>query len=263
MTTLDEVLSDLAAESEQLQSWVEPLDADGWATVTTPEGWTVAHQVGHLAWTDDASVAAVTQDPAFGAGMKAAAADPTGFVDDAAAEWADKGPERLLAEWVAGRRRLADALRAVPEGEKVPWFGPPMSPTSMATARVMETWAHARDVAEALDIAPPQTDRCRHVCHIGVRARGFAYLMRGEEAPDVDVHVALTAPSGDLWTWGPVEAPERVTGSAYDFALLATRRRHLDDVDVHAEGEHAAHWLTIVQAFAGLPGNDPKRLSER
>ncbi len=54
-----------------------------------------------------------------------------------------------------------------------------------------------------------------------------------------------------------------MTGSGYDFALLATRRRHVDDVDVRAEGEHAAHWLTIVQAFAGLPGNDPARLAER
>lgn len=263
MTTLDDVLADLAAESEQLEGWVRPLDDEQWTTVTTPEGWTVAHQVGHLAWTDEASLAAVTQDPSFGAGMKAAAENPTGFVDEAAAQWAAQPPAELLERWRTGRARLAEALRAVPEGEKVPWFGPPMSPTSMGTARVMETWAHSHDVAEALDIAPPQTDRCRHVCHIGVRTRGFAHLVRGQEAPDVDVHVALTAPSGDVWTWGPDDAPERVTGSGYDFALLATRRRHVDDVDVHAEGEHATHWLTIVQAFAGLPGADPKRLADR
>jgi len=54
-----------------------------------------------------------------------------------------------------------------------------------------------------------------------------------------------------------------VTGSGYDFALLATRRRHVEDVDVRAEGEHAAYWLTIVQAFAGLPGNDPVKLADR
>jgi uncharacterized protein (TIGR03084 family) len=76
------------------------------------------------------------------------------------------------------------------------------------------------------------------------------------------VHVALTGPSGDLWTWGSPEAEQRITGSGYDFALLATRRRHVEDVDVHAEGDDAAYWLTIVQAFAGLPGNDPKRLSD-
>ncbi|WP_375001582.1 TIGR03084 family metal-binding protein [Aeromicrobium sp. CTD01-1L150] len=263
MTTLEDVLADLEAESAQLQDWVAPLEADRWATVTTPEGWTVAHQIGHLAWTDEASCAAIKQDPAFAAGMKAAAANPTGFVDEGAEQWAAKEPAALVQAWEAGRQRLAEALRAVPEGEKIAWFGPPMSPTSMATARIMETWAHGHDVAEALGITPPRSDRCRHVCHIGIRTRGFAYLVRGQEAPAVDVHVALTAPSGELWTWGPLDAPERVTGSGYDFALLATRRRHLDDVDVHAEGEHAAHWLTIVQAFAGLPGNDPLRLADR
>ena len=48
------VIADLTAESEQLDSWVAPLDDSAWTTVTTPEGWTVAHQIGHLAWTDEA-----------------------------------------------------------------------------------------------------------------------------------------------------------------------------------------------------------------
>ena len=171
-------------------------------------------------------------------------------------------PAELLQTWRDGRDRLARELAAVPDGEKIAWYGPPMSPTSMATARIMETWAHGHDVAGALGIVPPQTDRCKHVCHLGVRTRGFAYMVRGEQMPDVEVHVALTGPSGDLWTWGSPEAEQRITGSGYDFALLATRRRHVDDVDVHAEGDDAAYWLTIVQAFAGLPGNDPQRLSE-
>ncbi|MFI5429910.1 hypothetical protein [Aeromicrobium sp. UC242_57] len=54
-----------------------------------------------------------------------------------------------------------------------------------------------------------------------------------------------------------------MTGSGHDFALLATRRRHLDDVDVTAEGDAAQHWLTIIQAFAGMPGADPARLADR
>ena len=259
----DEVLSDLAAESLQLDSWVAALPAAGWETVTTPEGWTVAHQIAHLHWTDLASLAAVTDPDEFGRQMKAAAADPTGFIDEATEELALIPPTELLAVWREGRVDLDAALRAVPDGQKVPWFGPPMSATSMATARIMETWAHGHDVAEALGLRVVPTSRARHVCHIGVRARGFAYLVRGQEAPDVDVRVELTGPDGELWAWGPGDASERITGSGHDFALLATRRRHLDDVDVHATGEHAAHWLTIVQAFAGMPGNDPLRLAER
>ncbi len=257
------VVADLEAESEQLDSWVDPLDAEGWARVTTPEGWTVAHQIAHLAWTDEASLTAIGDPDAFAAALTIAAENPTGYVDEAADAWAEAPPAELLQRWRDGRTRLAAALKERPQDQKIAWFGPPMSPTSMATARIMETWAHGHDVAAALGTVPPQTDRCKHVCHLGVRTRGFAYLVRGEEAPDVEIHVALTAPSGDLWTWGSPEAEQRITGSGYDFALLATRRRHVDDVDVHAEGADAAHWLGIVQAFAGLPGNDPARLSER
>ena len=52
---------------------------------------------------------------------------------------------------------LAAALRGFPTGQKMPWFGPPMSPASMATARFMETWAHALDVYEALGVEPEPT----------------------------------------------------------------------------------------------------------
>jgi uncharacterized protein (TIGR03084 family) len=263
MTALEDVLHDLAAENEQLDGWVADLENTGWSAVTTPEGWTVAHQVAHLHWTDAASLTAVAGGDGFDAMMQLASADPTGFVDAEAERVAQTSPEDLLAVWRTGRADLADALRAVPDGEKIAWFGPPMSATSMATARFMETWAHGHDVAEALGAAVPRTDRVRHVCHLGVRTRGFAYGMRGREAPAVEVRVELTAPSGTTWTWGPEDAPDRVTGDGWDFALLATRRRHRDDVDVHATGAAADEWLDIAQTFAGLPGNDPIRMSER
>lgn len=263
MSALDDVLTDLAAESAQLDGWVAGLPAEGWTTVTTPEGWTVAHQIAHLHWTDVTSTHAISDRPAFDAVVASAMEDPTGFVDNAANELALEPPEALLPAWRAGCTALVEALQSVPAGEKVPWFGPPMSPVSMATARLMETWAHAHDVAEALGIEVPRTDRARHVCHIGVRTLGFAHVMRGEQAPEVPVRVSLAAPSGDTWEWGPEDAENRVTGDGWDFALLATRRRHRVDVDVRAEGPVADHWLDIVQTFAGLPGNDPLPLAER
>jgi uncharacterized protein (TIGR03084 family) len=263
MTTLDDVLADLTAESLQLDQWVAGLPVGGWSTVTTPEGWTVTDQIAHLHWTDTTSLTAIQDPEGFGAMLREAGSDPTSFVDRETSETSLIPPGDLLLLWREGRVDLDAALRAVPDGEKVPWFGPPMSPTSMATARIMETWAHGHDVGEALGITIPRTARARHVCHIGVRARAYAYLVRGETDPGAEIRVELTGPDGDLWTWGAEDAVERVTGSGYDFALLATRRRHVADVDVRAEGEHAAHWLTIVQAFAGMPGADPLPLADR
>ena len=257
------VLEDLGAESAQLESWIVPLEADHWATPTPAEGWTIAHQIAHLAWTDETSVKAATDEEAFAETVKAAMDNPTGFVDEAANEMSALDPAELLARWQASRHNLAKALRDVAEGAKIPWFGPPMSPTSMATARLMETWAHAHDIAEALGVESPRTDRAKHIAYLGVRTRDFAHHIRGENPPAEEFRVELTSPSGELWTWGPDKAAQRVTGDGHDFALLATRRLHPDDAAVKAVGSEAKHWLGIVQAFAGMPGADPLRRSER
>lgn len=260
---LHAVLRDLADEGEQLDEWVRDLPDERWRTVTTAEGWTVAHQIGHLAWTDAASLTAITDAKAFGKLMKAAATDPTGFVDSGADQWAALEPATILRRWRDGRRALAESLCRVPEAEKIAWFGPPMGAASMATARMMETWAHARDVAAALRIEPPRDARAKHVAHLGVRTRTFAYHVRGEHPPDSGVRIELTGPDGDTWAWGPYDAEQRISGDGYDFALLATRRLHRDDADVHATGEDAEHWLGIIQAFAGLPGTDPVRRADQ
>ena len=136
----------------------------------------------------------------------------------------------------------------------MPWFGPPMSPASMATARFMETWAHSLDVHQALRTEAEVSDRIRHVARLGVRTRRFAHSVHGQQAPAEEPRVELTAPSGETWTWGPEDAAQRVTGSAYDFCRLVTQRIHRDDTDLVAVGADAEHWLRIAQAFAGPAG---------
>ncbi|HEX8780444.1 MAG TPA: TIGR03084 family metal-binding protein, partial [Nocardioides sp.] len=184
----------------------------------------------------------------------AAVADPTGFVDAAALAGARAAPGELLDRWRTARRSMAAELAAYPVGQKLPWFGPPMSPTSMATARFMETWAHSQDMHDALGAELEVTDRIRHVAHLGVRTRDFAYAVHEEVPPADDFRVELTAPSGATWTWGPQDAAQSVTGPAHDFCLLVTQRVHRDNTALVASGADAEHWLGIAQAFAGPPG---------
>ena len=87
-----------------------------------------------------------------------------------------------------------------------------------------------------------------------MRTRDFSFATHGKDAPASEFRVELTSPSGELWTFGPETADQRVTGSAADFALLVTQRRHRADVDLVAEGADADRWLDYAQAFAGLPG---------
>jgi uncharacterized protein (TIGR03084 family) len=253
-TMLETVLGDLEQESTALQVLVAPLDEAGWRTATAAPGWDIAHQIAHLAWTDEAAVIAATDKRAWDAIGGEAANDPGGFVDAAADRGARASGAELLARWVAARAALAAALTGFPAGEKMPWFGPPMSPTSMATARYMETWAHALDVADALGVTLPVTDRIRHLVHLGVRTRNFAFSVHGLQPPADEFRVELVGPGGDTWCYGPDDAAQSVRGTAYHFALLVTQRRHRSDLDLTAQGADADRWLDIAQAFAGPPG---------
>ncbi|WP_200307191.1 TIGR03084 family metal-binding protein [Streptomyces adelaidensis] len=249
------VIDDLCAESEELDLLVTELSPDRWTAATPAPGWTVAHQIAHLAWTDHSSVLAVTDQAAFAREVEYALTSPGDFVDNGAEEGAGKPPERLLADWRAGREALAEALRAAPDGARFPWYGPPMSTASMATARLMETWAHGLDIADALGvprIAP--TDRLRHITRLGIRTRDFAFGVHGLTPPFEEFRVELTGPTGELWTYGPEDATDHVAGPALDFCLLVTQRAHRTDLTLRAEGSDADRWLDIAQAFAGPPG---------
>src|SRR5262245_5321372 len=107
MAKADVVLADLAAESAELDGLVADLDDAGWATPTPAAGWTIAHQIAHLAWTDRAAVLAVADPAGFADHLREAASDPDGFVDRGAQAGAQETPATILAGWRDARERLA------------------------------------------------------------------------------------------------------------------------------------------------------------
>ena len=180
------MLNDLAHEGAALDALVAPLDDAGWRTSTPAVGWDIATQVAHLAWTDEVAVFAATDKVAWDEVVLQAIADPEGFAGTAALAGAQASPAEILARWREARPALQDTLRAYPAGERIPWFGPPMSPTSMATARFMETWAHSLDVAEALGVVSGadrpdparRAPRCPHAQLLLRRCTGWSRLPR-------------------------------------------------------------------------------------
>ncbi|WP_229400883.1 TIGR03084 family metal-binding protein [Micromonospora okii] len=261
MVDLTALRTDLTDESEQLDALVAPLSPADWARPTPAAGWTVAHQVAHLAWTDHVALLAATDHDGFLASVTSAA-EPSGLVEDGAQEFLAP-PAELLARWRAGRAALSEALAAVPPGEKLPWYGNRMSAASMVTARIMETWAHGEDVADALGVTRAPTARLRHVVHLGFRTLGHGFAAHGRAVPTAPVRVELAAPGGGTWAHGPVDAADRVAGPALDFCLLVTQRRHRADLALVATGPVADEWLDVAQAFAGPPGVGRESLGGR
>ena len=156
-----------------------PADHADWARATPAAGWSVQDQVNHLAWFDEAAALAVTDPAEFRAG----AAGLTGDFPD------------LL---VSRQRGMAPRPRCTGSGPPGPpsWTSRPgttarsgalvrreMSLTSSVTARLMETWAHGQDVADALGVTRAPTARLRHVCHLGVATRAHSFRLRGLPVP--------------------------------------------------------------------------------
>jgi uncharacterized protein (TIGR03084 family) len=254
---ITELLADLAAESELLDRSVAGLTEADFARPTPSPGWSIAHQIAHLAWTDAAALTAVTQPQEFQRVLVAAAEDPYGFIDAGAEAGAALPTGELLAGWRTGRERLAAALRSATG--RIVWFGTTtapatMAPASMVTARLMETWAHSLDVADALGENRPFTPRLRHVAHLGWRTLGHGFATHGRTVPTEPVHLVLSTPDDSQWTFGPPGAADRVAGPALDFCLLVTQRRNPADLALTATGPVATQWLEVAQAYAGPPG---------
>lgn len=263
-------LDALEALGRQLDDLVEAAGEAGWHSATPAEGWDVATQIAHLHWTDKASIAAIDDKAAFDTLVEKALGDPEGFVDAGATQLAELPRDELLAAWRTGREVLHARLDALDPGTQIAWFGPPMRPKSMATARIMETFAHGYDVADGLAaVAPggPSAGRAPgfagttaeiaalpFVARIGHRTRNFSYQMNGEEPPAEEFHLSLVHPDGGVITFGPEDARQSVSGSLRDFCLRVTQRIALVDTDLVAAGDDARRWLHITQAFAGLPG---------
>jgi len=252
---------DLSAESVVTRDLISGLDEAGWHTPTPAAGWDITDQVSHLAYFDEVTTASAVDADAFIAELAAAQAAGGIDPDTIAARFHDLSGAEMLAWFDTARQELLSTFLTIDPSARLPWFGPAMSAASSLTARLMETWAHTQDIADALGVTREPTDRLRHVAHIGVGARAYSYAVRGQACPDVPVRVELIPPSGgDPWTWGPADAKDRITGPALDFCLLVTQRRHRDDVTLDISGPAATQWMAIAQAFAGAAGpGHPKR----
>jgi uncharacterized protein (TIGR03084 family) len=254
MADLHALADDAQAEHDVLADLLRDRPDEDWDRPTPAPRWTVRDQISHLAFFDHVTRLAVADHAAFGALRDEALQDLEGYVEKVLSSGAGRSGTQMLEWWARERADLVAAVRAADPSQRVPWFGPSMSLASKTTARIMETWAHGQDVVDALGIVRPPSARLAHVARIGVLALPNSYRARGRDVPDVPVRVALDAPDGSVWAWGPEDSADVVAGPAEDFCLVVTQRRHVDDTALHVTGPVATEWVSIAQAFAGPPG---------
>lgn len=245
------IVDDLAAEQAVLDGLVRSLDEEQWLTPSPATGWTVRDEIAHLAFFDDVALVSLTGrgEPRFAeleAAMRSGADD---FVRSPAA---GRSGHEVLAWWRRARTAEMEAFRRIDAAERVPWGPNRMAAASLCTARLMETWAHGLDCFMALDVQPVDGERLRHVCHIVYRAIPNALLQAGiaMPAPLDDLVVEVCSPAGEPWRFGLKDAPNRIEGTASEFARVGVRRMSLGDAtSLRATGPLAESVLPHLKAY--------------
>lgn len=257
-TSLECLREDLRAEQLALDEIVGDVSEPAWSRATPSPGWSVADQIAHLTFFDEAATSALTNAERFRTERGALFAHASDIDEFTLAPLRHLTPRELLRRWRLARLALYDATEDLDDHTRVEWFGPSMGAKSFLSSRLMETWAHGTDVVDALHATRSPTDRLIHVAQLGFNTRRWSYQVRSEAVPEGAVRLELTSPSGALWTWGPDVADDTVQGLAEEFCLVVTQRRGLEDTSL-AAGELGTHWLQRAQAFAGAATSGPAR----
>ena len=250
---LKPVLADLQAESEDLDALVADLPDEAWAGATPAPGWTIAHQIAHLAWTDRAAHLAITDPPRSRTSCSVRSRPSTPTSTRRPPRWPNNPPHSCCC---SGARAVpADRGAAVvcPEHEDRLVRAADERDVDGHRAADGDLGARAGRRRRARRHAPADRPAAARRAHRRAHPRLRLPRPRPDAAGRAVPRRAHRAGRLDL-DLGPEDATQRVTGPALDFCLLVTQRRHRDDLALVADGPDADEWLDIAQAFAGPPG---------
>ncbi|MCR9279891.1 MAG: TIGR03084 family metal-binding protein [Pseudomonadaceae bacterium] len=254
---LAQQIADLRAEGDDVYELLTSLESADFDAVTSFKNWTVRDVVAHLHLSDVLALKSVTDVSAFhqlSKDMAGAGMDMRGFAED----WlSDLDAPGLLQQWRDVFGTMCDAFAAADPSVKFEWFGPGMKARMFATARQMETWAHATELYDLFRRPREYSDRIRNVVEIGVRTFGWTYATRKQTPPGPPPRIELVAPSGALWTYNEDNTEELIKGDAVSFAQVVTQVRNVADTSLVVQGSTATSWMSIAQCFAGGPVEPP------
>jgi uncharacterized protein (TIGR03084 family) len=248
VSDVSELIADLEAEQRSLQDVVRVIDADAWMTPTPSWGWDVRDTISHLAHTDEMAIATMHGTGDGINDLSARSASGEDLTYRGVLRGRKLSGAGALAWWDDSSAQVRVALAELDPVVRVPW-GIGMRGPSLVTARLMETWAHGLDVRSALHVDANDTDRLAHVAWLSTRALPYAYSVAGEEPPPDPLYVELTLPSGAVFTYGPPDAVNRITGRADEYCRVFVQRAHVSDTSLVAEGVAAERALRVARAY--------------
>jgi uncharacterized protein (TIGR03084 family) len=250
----DEAVRALADEQAALSGLLGGLGPDDWLRPSRCEGWSVADVVLHLAQTDELAIGSATGEYEAVLGRLTAGLAVAGSVDDSVAAMVarERGAPAaaLFDRWSATAARLLATFGAGDMSARVRWVAGVLSLRTLAATRLSETWIHSGDIAEAVGVVQPPTERLRWIARLAWRTLPYAFTSARRELHG-PVAFRLTAPDGTAWDFVPEEPPTTsITGPAADLCAVAARRVPADATALRGEGPDTEAVLSLVRTYA-------------
>ena len=252
---MDDILIALDEQHAELAEIVDVCNDEDWERDTRCEGWDVAAVLLHLAQTDEFAMASARGDlDHHPHGFLGNREEQTVTVDDAAAAQVDidraAGGDAIRRRWHAASLAMRDEFKAGDPHRRVTWVSGQLSLHTLTATRLSECWIHTGDIASALDIELPPTDRLRFIARLAWRTLPYAFE-RADLTMIGPVALELTGPNGDQWHFDPDE-PARTTirGAAVEFCDVAARRVDAARTGLVGEGPDADAVLRLVRTYA-------------
>ena len=242
-----DVFDDLSAEQDALEAVLAALDQDVWCHPSGAAGWTVADVVLHLAQTEEYVIASVTGNEAALLIRDRDGPPLDELMDRLVAAQRCAPPTTVFSRWQTARRAALAGLRACPP-MALRWATTPLTPRTLATTRLAEHWTHALDIIVPLGITYPDTMRLWHVAWLAHRSLPYAFAIAEEQA--APVRCELLAPDGQMWQFGPADAPSLIAGPVGTFCRVGARRLPAEQSGLTVAGPHGATALRVLRTYA-------------
>ena len=240
-----EILSDLVAEQQFLDQYLQRISLKDWDRPTPARGWTIRDTISHLADYEELASRCIAGNADLS--RYKAAPDLDALRQEAVERGRQMRPQDVIEWWRGGRATVVEPLSHMKETDRVEWIHGDMSAKTLATTRLMETWAHGLDIFATIGEEVEDTQRIRHVCFLGWKTLPYAFKAAGEDYTPVRVEVI--GPGYVKWVYGPADAENLIKGSASDFARLSVRRITRDETRLKATGDAADRALDLVKAY--------------
>ncbi len=243
-----QILSDLVAEQQHLDQFLQQINIRNWSLETPAEGWDIRDTVSHLAHIEE-----YAGDALNGSGSRLDELDDYRDLNELTEAGVRRGrnmrPQDVIEWWRLERAKVVEALSRTKARERVPWFFGDMSARSFATMRLAETWAHGLDVYAAVGEEAEDSERLQHVLLLAQMSLPWAFRMAGFDY-DQAVRLEGIGPMYAKYVAGPEDTDQLIRGPVGEICRIALQRLDPDDAEnLIVKGDTAAAAVQVMRTY--------------